>query len=237
MGRSSGRLEAGFQPGHTPGHVSCRGSGRPERPRSSGRTPSWAVRGGIERRFIAVFGLLASHPPGLTPPARHAREPRRESGTESTLGRTERAFTLPAEQGLKTTHSGGCPSRRAGRDSAVDSQPACPEPDSPLGQGSPLADWPTDGTATGEHNLRRGALARGLTAIGRCASARRRYGAVPCRCSVRSWRHRRERSAAGLMARSQQTIRPSGSPGNGQVFYVDDWERTAPCRRTEGTRP
>jgi hypothetical protein len=26
------------------------------------------------------------------------------------------------------------------------------------------------------------------------------------------------------MARNQQTIRLSGGPGNGQVFYVDDWE-------------
>ena len=26
------------------------------------------------------------------------------------------------------------------------------------------------------------------------------------------------------MAKNQQTIRLSGGPGNGQVFYVDDWE-------------
>jgi hypothetical protein len=91
----------------------------------------WWSEEGIERRFIAVFGLLASHPPSLTPPARQAREPRprplrralqrdvedaRESGTESTLARTDGAFTLPVEQGLKTTHSGGCPSRSEAAD-------------------------------------------------------------------------------------------------------------------------
>jgi len=26
------------------------------------------------------------------------------------------------------------------------------------------------------------------------------------------------------MARNQQVVRLSGGPGNGQVFYVDDWE-------------
>jgi hypothetical protein len=26
------------------------------------------------------------------------------------------------------------------------------------------------------------------------------------------------------MARSQQTIRLSGGPGNGQVFYAEDWD-------------
>jgi len=34
----------------------------------------------------------------------------------------------------------------------------------------------------------------------------------------------RQRLAARLMARNQQTIRLSGGPWNGQVFYVDDWE-------------
>jgi hypothetical protein len=39
------------------------------------------------------------------------------------------------------------------------------------------------------------------------------------------------------MARNQQTIRLSGGPGNGQVFYVEDWEERRRAAKRMGRTP